>query len=74
MAKLIKTFKVAGLFFQIMLCEIWHSHFLSCMVALRPYVSSPSDHIDDNLSQWKQAFVQQAASQVVLVLFVSKFI
>ncbi|KAA8520331.1 hypothetical protein F0562_014587 [Nyssa sinensis] len=32
--------------------------------ALRPNVSSP-DHVDDNFSQWKQPFVQHAASQIV---------
>ncbi|KAK9273545.1 hypothetical protein L1049_018355 [Liquidambar formosana] len=33
--------------------------------ALRPSVSSPPDHVDDNFFQWKQPFVQQALSQIV---------
>ncbi|XP_039063491.1 uncharacterized protein LOC120208242 isoform X2 [Hibiscus syriacus] len=34
--------------------------------ALRPVVSSHSDHVDDTFSQWKQPFVQQALSQIVV--------
>ncbi|KAK6243647.1 hypothetical protein QUC31_010056 [Theobroma cacao] len=34
--------------------------------ALRPFMSSPSDHVDDTFSQWKQPFVQQALSQIVV--------
>ncbi|XP_008232149.1 PREDICTED: uncharacterized protein LOC103331306 [Prunus mume] len=33
--------------------------------ALRPFVSRPSDIIDDSFSQWKQPIVQQALSQFV---------
>ncbi|KAJ4721404.1 Galactose-binding domain-like, Armadillo-type fold protein [Melia azedarach] len=34
--------------------------------ALRPSLSSASDHVDDSFSQWKQPFVQQALSQIVV--------
>ncbi|KAK8589936.1 hypothetical protein V6N13_088740 [Hibiscus sabdariffa] len=34
--------------------------------ALRPVVSNLSDHVDDTFSQWKQPFVQQALSQIVV--------
>ncbi|XWS58642.1 hypothetical protein CRYUN_Cryun08bG0052000 [Craigia yunnanensis] len=34
--------------------------------ALRPFIGSPGDHIDDTFSQWKQPFVQQALSQIVV--------
>ncbi|XP_022718696.1 uncharacterized protein LOC111276964 isoform X3 [Durio zibethinus] len=34
--------------------------------ALRPFVCSPADHVDDTFSQWKQPFVQQALSQIVV--------
>ncbi|OMP05656.1 Tubulin binding cofactor A [Corchorus olitorius] len=34
--------------------------------ALRPYVTSSADHVDDTFPQWKQHFVQQALSQIVL--------
>ncbi|OMO93100.1 Tubulin binding cofactor A [Corchorus capsularis] len=34
--------------------------------ALRPYVTSSADHVDETFSQWKQPFVQQALSQIVL--------
>ncbi|EXB70633.1 hypothetical protein L484_023818 [Morus notabilis] len=34
--------------------------------ALRPLVSSPSNIVDDNFSQWKQPIVQQALSQIVV--------
>ncbi|PON87476.1 Galactose-binding domain-like [Trema orientale] len=34
--------------------------------ALRPLVSSPSDIVDDNFSQWRQPIVQQALSQIVV--------
>lgn len=37
----------------------------SLLPALRPYVSSPTDHVDDSFHQWKQPFVQQALSQIV---------
>ncbi|KAI3983800.1 hypothetical protein MKX01_011508, partial [Papaver californicum] len=33
--------------------------------ALRPPVSSPSDHVEDSFSQWKHPFVQQALCQIV---------
>ncbi|XP_031267356.1 uncharacterized protein LOC116125781 isoform X1 [Pistacia vera] len=34
--------------------------------ALRPSMSSCSDQVDDSFSQWKQPFVQQALSQIVV--------
>ena len=43
--------------------------FFWCVLALRPSVISPPDLIDYNFSQWKQPFVQQALSQVILMLF-----
>ncbi|XVE62395.1 hypothetical protein DITRI_Ditri06bG0115100 [Diplodiscus trichospermus] len=34
--------------------------------ALRPFVGSSADHVDDTFSQWKQPFIQQALSQIVV--------
>ncbi|KAK6936545.1 hypothetical protein RJ641_033575 [Dillenia turbinata] len=36
--------------------------------ALRPSLGSPSDHIDESFSPWKQHLVQQALSQIVVTV------
>ncbi|KAG4176144.1 hypothetical protein ERO13_A11G225700v2 [Gossypium hirsutum] len=48
--------------------ELWSALPLvqALLPALRPVVSSPSDHVDDIFSLWKQPFVQQALSQIVV--------
>ncbi|KAH1082988.1 hypothetical protein J1N35_022749 [Gossypium stocksii] len=48
--------------------ELWSALPLvqALLPALRPVVSSPSDHVDDTFSLWKQPFVQQALSQIVV--------
>ncbi|XP_030480176.2 uncharacterized protein LOC115697350 isoform X1 [Cannabis sativa] len=48
--------------------EFWSALPLvqALLPALRPLVSSPSDMVDDNFSQWRQPMVQQAISQIVI--------
>ncbi|KAM7273540.1 hypothetical protein ACFE04_028204 [Oxalis oulophora] len=46
----------------------WHALPLvqALLPALRPCVSSPSEHVDDKFSQWRQPYVQQAAMQTLV--------
>ncbi|KAI9186124.1 hypothetical protein LWI28_013988 [Acer negundo] len=48
--------------------EFWSALPLvqALLPALRPSMSGSSDHVDDSFSQWKQPFVQQALSQIVV--------
>ncbi|XP_062098879.1 uncharacterized protein LOC133804752 isoform X2 [Humulus lupulus] len=48
--------------------EFWSALPLvqALLPALRPLVSSPSEMVDDNFSQWRQPIVQQALSQIVI--------
>ncbi|KAL5834799.1 hypothetical protein ACOSQ4_014296 [Xanthoceras sorbifolium] len=50
--------------------ELWSALPLiqALLPALRPSMSGSSDHVDDSFSQWKQPFVQQALSQIVVTL------
>ncbi|GAV65319.1 hypothetical protein CFOL_v3_08834 [Cephalotus follicularis] len=50
--------------------DIWSALPLvqALLPALRPCVSSPSEHPDNSFSHWKQSFVQQALSQIVATL------
>ncbi|KAF6169424.1 hypothetical protein GIB67_021427 [Kingdonia uniflora] len=47
--------------------EIWSVLPLlqALLPALRPPINSLPDHVDDNFSQWKHPFVQQALSQII---------